>query len=99
MLKKHEIRRTTVFVVPDKSWVGGEISTTGRHYMHQCPQRKNCFLLSKNDLLMVLKRTIEKMYCYKKYENCIRYKLYQEGMPVPKNLLPNDKECLSLEEW
>lgn len=65
--------------------------------MKTCPMYTKCFLLSKTDLLMVLKRTIEKMYCFKNYDKCARFKLHQEGIEVPKTLLPNDRECVTLE--
>ncbi len=72
-------------------WEGG-IST-----MYKCPLQNQCFLLATDDLLNVLKKTIEKMYCNRDYEKCIRYQLYRQGRAVPKNLLPNDRECLTIE--
>jgi len=65
--------------------------------MYKCPLGEQCFLLATDDLLMVLRKTIVKMYCNRNYEKCIRYQLFLQGRKVPKNLLPNDRECLTIE--
>ncbi len=62
-----------------------------------CPKKAGCSLFAEVDLLSALIRNIETFYCKRSFEKCARYKLYQEGKPVPPKLLPHDKECLQCE--
>ncbi|WP_418790129.1 hypothetical protein [Phosphitispora sp. TUW77] len=64
--------------------------------MYKCPHANLCFLLETDDILLILKKIIKKMYCNKNFDKCSRYQLYLQGKIVPKNLLPNAKECLTI---
>ena len=59
-----------------------------------CPKKTDCTLFAEVDLLEALSHNIETFYCKRSFEKCARFKLYQQGQPVPLTLLPHDKECI-----
>ncbi len=54
----------------------------------ECPHKKNCPMFSLFRLAGAL-RTWQIRYCDADFEGCARFRLSQQGRPVPQNLMPN----------